>query len=86
MLFDSLLKTCENKPPLTHEQKIWLIDTINTKLNIESKEMLYFFLLIYDKKLDVAIYDIENIDPKLQNMWLEFCQMYIKTHDNESPY
>ena len=86
MLFDSLFRLTDKKTGLTHEQKTWLIDVVNNKLNIEGKENLYSLLIVHNKQLatiDVydpkePIYDIDEIHPRLQLIWFEFTKMHLK--------
>ncbi|CCV01903.1 hypothetical protein IIV22A_059L [Invertebrate iridescent virus 22] len=88
MLFDSLLRLSEKRESLNHSEKIWLIDMINNKLNIEGKEKLYSLLVVYNKQDHTNIYDpkepfyeIEKIDNKLQILWYEFTKMHLKSQD-----
>lgn len=84
MLFDSLFRLTEKKNNLKHEEKLWLIDTINNKLNIEGKETLYSLLVVHNKQqLDVydpkePFYDVEKINPRIQMIWFEFTKMHLK--------
>jgi len=54
MLFDSLLRLTNKRDSLTHNEKLWLIDTVNNKLNIEGQEKLYSLLVIYNKQRKAA--------------------------------
>jgi hypothetical protein len=85
MLYDSLMRWTSKKESLDHNEKMWLIDTINNKLNLEGKEKLYS-LLIVSSKQNTNIYDpkepffeIEKINPKLQIIWYEFTKMHLKS-------
>ncbi|CCV02080.1 hypothetical protein IIV25_062L [Invertebrate iridovirus 25] len=88
MLFDSLTRLVK-RDNLNHDEKVWLIETINNKLNIEGKEKLYSLLVvnnkqesnIYDPK--EPFYEIEKIPPKLQVIWFEFTKMHLKSQDND---
>lgn len=83
MLFESLYRLTEKKLELNHEEKVWLIETINEKLNIEGKEKLYSLLIVYNKQAsDIydpkePFYDIEKIDKRLQLIWYEFTKMHL---------
>lgn len=84
ILLDSLLRLTLKKPQLTHSQKIWLIETINKKLNLDGKEKLYSLLILFNKRNNIQdqnepFYDIENIDKQMQNVWYEFTKMHLKT-------
>lgn len=89
MLFDSLSRLTDTKKNLNYEEKLWLIDTINNKLNIEGKEKLYSLLIVYNKQQTHVydpkepFYDIEKIQPRLQVIWFEFTKMHLKAqmHD-----
>lgn len=87
MLFESLTRLTDKKPCLNHNEKIWLIDMINNKLNIEGKEKLYSLLVVYNKQQThiydpkEPFYDIEHIQPKLQIIWFEFTKMHLKMQD-----
>ena len=89
MLFDSLTRLTERRTDLNHDEKIWLIDMINNKLNIEGKEKLYSLLIVYNKQqLDIydpkePFYEIEKIQPKLQLIWFEFTKMHIKSQTDD---
>jgi hypothetical protein len=84
MLFESLNRLTDKRLSLTHNEKIWLIDVINNKLNIEGKEKLYSLLVVYNKQQTYIydpkepFYDIEYIQPKLQMIWFEFAKMHLK--------
>lgn len=86
MLFESLSRVVEKKRPLNIEDKLWLIDTINNKLNIEGKEKLYSLLVVYNKQGNLNLiydpkepfYEIELIDSRLQLIWYEFTKMHLK--------
>ena len=84
MLFDSLSRLTEKKPNLNHVEKMWLIDIINNKLNVEGKEKLYSLLVVYNKQQTniydpkEPFYDIEYIHPRLQIIWYEFTKMHLK--------
>lgn len=84
MLFESLSRVVEKKRPLNIEDKLWLIDTINNKLNIEGKEKLYSLLVVYNKQGNLIydpkepFYEIELIDSRLQLIWYEFTKMHLK--------
>jgi hypothetical protein len=84
MLFDSLIRLTEKKDSLTHDEKIWLIDMINNRLNVEGKEKLYSLLIVYNKQQKniydpkEPFYEIEKIQPKLQVIWFEFTKMHLK--------
>jgi len=93
MLFDSLYRLTDRKQNLNHEEKVWLIDTINNKLNIEGKEKLYSLLIVYNKQQSniydpkEPFYEIEKIEPRLQLIWFEFSKMHLKmqtTHDKRT--
>jgi hypothetical protein len=89
MLFESLTRLTEKRTVLNHDEKIWLIDMINNKLNIEGKEKLYSLLIVYNKQqLDIydpkePFYEIEKIQPKLQLIWFEFTKMHIKSQTDD---
>lgn len=89
MLFESLTRLTERRTDLNHDEKIWLIDMINNKLNIEGKEKLYSLLIVYNKQqLDSydpkePFYEIEKIQPKLQLIWFEFTKMHIKSQTDD---
>lgn len=89
MLFDSLYRLTNKKNNLTNEEKIWLIDSINNKLNIEGQEKLYSLLVVYNKQqVNVydpkePFYDIEKIKPRLQIIWFEFTKMHLKVQIND---
>jgi hypothetical protein len=89
MLFESLTRLTEKRKNLNHDEKIWLIDTINNKLNSEGKEKLYSLLTVYNKQqLDIydpkePFYDIEKIQSKLQLIWFEFTKMHIKSQTDD---
>lgn len=89
MLFESLTRLTERRTDLNHDEKIWLIDMINNKLNIEGKEKLYSLLIVYNKQqLDIydpkePFYEIEKIQPKLQLIWFEFTKMHIKSQTDD---
>jgi hypothetical protein len=89
MLFESLTRLTERRTSLNHDEKIWLIDMINNKLNIEGKEKLYSLLVVYNKQqLDIydpkePFYEIEKIQPKLQLIWFEFTKMHIKSQTDD---
>ena len=92
MLFESLFRLTEKRSDLSHEEKIWLIDTINNKLNIEGKEKLYSLLIVYNKQQkDIydpkePFYEIEKIHPRLQVLWFEFTKMHLKSQvDKRKP-
>lgn len=53
MLFDSISRKVETRYALTHEEKIWLIDTINNHLSNEGKEKLYALMTVYIKREQV---------------------------------
>lgn len=84
MLFESLTRLTGKRNSLNHNEKIWLIDVINNRLNIEGKEKLYSLLLVYNKQQTYIydpqepFYDIERIHPKLQIIWFEFVKMHLK--------
>jgi hypothetical protein len=84
MLFESLTRLTDKKTGLNHNEKVWLIDSINNKLNIEGKEKLYSLLIVYNKQ-QTSIYDpqepfyeIEHLQPRLQIIWFEFTKMHLK--------
>lgn len=86
MLYESLFRLTEKREHLTHSEKLWLIYSINNKLNIEGKEKLYSLLVIYNKQDHTNIYDpkepfydIEKIDNRLQMLWYEFTKMHLKS-------
>jgi hypothetical protein len=89
MLFESLARLIEKKDNLNHNEKIWLIDMINNKLNVEGKEKLYSLLIVYNKQqTDIydpkePFYEIEKIQPKLQLIWFEFTKMHIKSQTDD---
>jgi uncharacterized protein YfkK (UPF0435 family) len=89
MLFESLYRLTDKKENLSRNEKTWLIDVINNKLNIEGKEKLYSLLVVYNKQ-QTTIYDpkepfykIEKIQPKLQLIWFEFAKMHLKSQDGD---
>ena len=90
MLFDSLFRLTDKKSDLTREEKLWLIDTINKKLNTEGKETLYSLLVVYNKQqIDVydpkePFYDIEKINPIIRMIWFEFTKMHLKKQYSSS--
>ena len=69
MLFESLKRLTEKKQPLTLDEKKWLAETINTKINLIGKEKLYPF------------YDIEKLRVDLQLVWFEFTKMHLKSQN-----
>ncbi|AHL67541.1 hypothetical protein DH26_gp046 [Chloriridovirus anopheles1] len=85
MLFDSLSRLADKRPNLTHDEKVWLITTINNNFSLEGKEKLYSLLIVFNKQqTDIydpkePFYDIEKIDPKLQIIWHEFSKMHLKS-------
>ncbi|ABF82053.1 hypothetical protein MIV023R [Invertebrate iridescent virus 3] len=89
MLFDSLIKLVENRNPLNHEQKLWLIDVINNTLNLEGKEKLYSLLIVHNKQQTKIydpkepFYDIEKIPVQLQLVWYEFTKMHLKSQNED---
>lgn len=89
MLFDSLARLTENRDNLTHDEKLWLIETINHQLNIEGKEKLYSLLVVYNKQQTTIydpkepFYEIEKIDNKLQLVWFEFTKMHLKSQRDD---
>ena len=50
MLFESLKRLTEKKQPLTLDEKKWLVETINTKINLIGKEKLYALLVVHNKQ------------------------------------
>lgn len=50
MLFESLKRLTEKKQPLTLDEKKWLAETINTKINLIGKEKLYALLVVHNKQ------------------------------------
>lgn len=82
MLFEKLVKFGEKE--LDHTEKVWLIDTINNKLNLDGKEKLYSLLVVYNYRQTTIydpkepFYEIEKIPPKLQRIWYEFTKMHLK--------
>lgn len=90
MLFDSLFRLTIEKPYLVHEEKVWLIETINNKLDTNGKETLYSLLLVHNKQqTDVydpkePFLDIEQVHPRLQTVWFEFAKMHLKKQKVES--
>jgi hypothetical protein len=89
ILFDSLYRLVENKQPLTHSDKIWLIDTINNELYSEGKDKLYALLMVYGKlhkgnyDQTGGCYDIEQLPTQLQNIWFEFTKMHLKCQKDD---
>jgi len=89
MLFDSLYRLTAKKAPLSHEDKLRLIETINEELNIEGKEKLYSLLVVYNKQAtDIydpkePFYDINKIDERLQLIWYEFTKMHLKMQQHD---
>jgi hypothetical protein len=89
MLFDSLYRLTDKRDDLNHEEKLWLIDVINNKLNIEGKEKLYSLLVVYNKQQPniydpkEPFYEIERIQPRLQVIWFEFTKMHLKMQMND---
>jgi len=89
MLFESLTRLTDKRNTLNHDEKIWLIDMINNKLNIEGKEKLYSLLVVYNKQQsDIydpkePFYEIEQIQPKLQVIWFEFTKMHLKSQTDD---
>lgn len=85
MLFDSVSRLAEKRSDLSHEEKKWLVNTINNILTLEGKEKLYALLIVYNKHQSEIydpkepFYDIDKIDVKLQIIWFEFTQMYLKS-------
>ncbi|ADO00530.1 hypothetical protein WIV_gp186 [Wiseana iridescent virus] len=91
MLFDSLTRLIGKRDNLNHDEKMWLIDIINNKLNIEGKEKLYSLLVVNNKQEGnnhiydptEPFYEIEKIPTKLQVIWFEFAKMHLKSQDND---
>src|SRR5574344_862206 len=85
MLFESLSRLTDKRDNLNHDEKVWLIDIINNKLNTEGKEKLYSLLVVYNKQqTDIydpkePFYEIDQIHPKLQLIWFEFTKMHLKS-------
>lgn len=89
MLFESLVRLIDKRDNLTYDEKLWLIDMINNKLNLEGKEKLYSLLVVYNKQQkDIydpkePFYEIEKINPQLQLVWFEFTKMHLKSQIND---
>ena len=92
MLFESLTRITSKKIDLTWNEKIWLIDSVNNKLNIEGKEKLYSLLVVYNKQQThiydpkEPFYDLEKIDLKLRCVWFEFTKMHLKSQESDQRY
>ena len=97
MLFESLKRLTEKKQPLTLDEKKWLAETINTKINLIGKEKLYALLVVHNKQdrhsslprrsttnqYDPTdpFYDIEKLRVDLQLVWFEFTKMHLKSQN-----
>lgn len=91
MLFESLKRLTEKKQPLTLDEKKWLAETINTKINLIGKEKLYALLVVHNKVVKPPnssledptdpFYDIEKLSVGLQLVWFEFTKMHLKSQN-----
>jgi len=96
MLFESLKRLTEKKQPLTLDEKKWLAETINTKINLIGKEKLYALLVVHNKvkppnsslpllrgseEPTDPFYDIEKLSVGLQLVWFEFTKMHLKSQN-----
>ena len=95
MLFESLKRLTEKKQPLTLDEKKWLAETINTKINLIGKEKLYALLVVHNKQDRHSslhrrsgsddptdpFYDIEKLSVGLQLVWFEFTKMHLKSQN-----
>lgn len=94
MLFESLKRLTEKKQPLTLDEKKWLVETINTKINLIGKEKLYALLVVHNKQEFATerapgiwydptdpFYDIEKLSVGLQLVWFEFTKMHLKSQN-----
>lgn len=86
ILFESLNRLAVSKPFLTRDEKLWLIDSINNRMDLNGKEKLYSLMVVFYKFKDSRdsqdsrepYYDIEQLHPRLQVVWYIFTQMHLK--------
>lgn len=84
ILFESLNRLAASKPPLAQDEKLWLIDTVNNRIDLDGKEKLYSLLVVFcklfSKKDDSqeSHYDIDQLHPRLQIIWYIFTKMHLK--------
>jgi hypothetical protein len=84
ILYDSLWKRTDENTIVSRDEKLWLIDTINNKLDLQGKEKLYSLLLIFNKHHSIRespdpYYDVQNVHPRLLTLWLKFTKFHLKT-------
>jgi hypothetical protein len=86
-----LRRLTSDREDLNHEEKLWLIDTINNELSIEGKEKLYALLIVFNRRQtqnDIydpkePFYDIEKIKPCLQKVWYKFTKMHLVSQKDD---
>jgi hypothetical protein len=91
ILFDSLskLSSTRKRYDLNHEEKMWLIETINKKINLDGKEHLYSLMVIFNKLYGVyepkeqPYYDIERLPPGLRVVWYEFTKLHLRKQQED---
>lgn len=92
LLFESMCRLTTNRKDLNHEEKLWLIHTINNELSLEGKEKLYSLLVVFNNQQDdetdiydpkEPFYEIEKIKPRLQKIWFQFTTMHLVSQKDE---